>query len=76
MDDDILHSSIFDSELSFQDYLKQFTLSQPQVPHEGARVKCELAEYDSVYNSEGKEVVLRSGTAPSAGRPRCAENIR
>jgi hypothetical protein len=63
MDDNTLGTSIFEAELSFQDYMNEFVLSQPSVAHQSSGVKCELTEYDCVFNSEGRQVVVRSGTS-------------
>ncbi|SCV36180.1 uncharacterized protein FFB14_05953 [Fusarium fujikuroi] len=67
MDDNTTVTSIFSSDLSFDEYLKHFTLAQPQVSGGGTGTKCELIEYDSVFNSDGQKVVIRSGTSHNLG---------
>ncbi|CZR42689.1 uncharacterized protein FPRO_09992 [Fusarium proliferatum ET1] len=67
MDDNTINTSIFASELSFDDYLKDFALAQPQVSGGGTGTKCELVDYDSVFNSDGNKVVIRSGTSHNLG---------
>ncbi|KAI3579743.1 hypothetical protein IWW34DRAFT_694044 [Fusarium oxysporum f. sp. albedinis] len=67
MDDNIINTSIFASDLSFDEYLKDFTLAQPQVSGGGTGTKCELIEYDTVFNSDGHQVAIRSGTSHKFG---------
>lgn len=58
--------SVFDAELPFDEYNLQFASHQPDFADLSVVAKCELAEYDCLYNSEGKQVFLRAGTKPGS----------
>ncbi|KAF5698702.1 P-loop containing protein [Fusarium mundagurra] len=67
MDDNTITTSIFASDYSFDEYLKDFTLAQPQVSGGGTGTKCELVDYDTVFNSDGHKIAIRSGTSHNFG---------
>ncbi|KIL83692.1 hypothetical protein FAVG1_13085 [Fusarium avenaceum] len=62
MDDNIIDTSIFSLDLSFDQYIQDFAFSQPPTAGSETGGKCELTEYDSVFNSNGLRVSVRSGT--------------
>ncbi|KAJ4318724.1 hypothetical protein N0V84_006717 [Fusarium piperis] len=55
-----------DDGQSFEDYIKNFTSFPDCAEQEATETACELAEYDSVFNSKGEVVLVRSGTRNAA----------
>ncbi|KAF7554225.1 hypothetical protein G7Z17_g3076 [Cylindrodendrum hubeiense] len=68
MDDDLQFNSIFNSAGSFAEYTQQVRPVHPQIANDGAGMKCELNQFDSVFNSEGNKIRLRSGTRQNIGK--------
>src|SRR6266566_6059963 len=60
--DELTASTIFDQAASFTAFTQQIRPSRPIRAHSGAGLKCEIRQFDTVYNSKNERVRLRSGT--------------
>ncbi|CAG9981206.1 unnamed protein product [Clonostachys byssicola] len=54
--------SIFDSIISYDQYTQDFFSAHLDVEKPDSEIKCEIAEYDCIKNTEGQLVTVRSGS--------------
>ncbi|KLU92266.1 hypothetical protein MAPG_11212 [Magnaporthiopsis poae ATCC 64411] len=76
MDFDALVSpTIFDQAASFTAFTQQNRPARPVTAYEGAGLKCQLRQFDNVYNSNHERVRLRSGTRYNLDREAGTEHF-